>query len=128
MILLTKRNVCHQAIFYRRSVFNKIGLYNLKYPVVADWDFNIRCFQNDDIKKKYITRDIVVFNNVTGVSSLHHTDPFYDMVPATYIKELNKIKQERNDIISSRSYKIGEAIYGLLKRTGIVMLLNKFRN
>ncbi|MGY2133413.1 glycosyltransferase family 2 protein [Hymenobacter sp. HD11105] len=128
MTLLTSHNLCHQAIFYRKDVFDKIGFYNLKYPVVADWDFNIRCFQNENIQAQYIVRDIVLFNNLTGVSSLTHTDPFYDMVPVTYIKQLNIVKQEKNDIILSRSYIIGRAIYAFLKKTGFIALLNKFRS
>lgn len=44
--LLFKRNICHQAIFYRRGLFGTIGPYNLRYRVLADWDFNIRCFSN----------------------------------------------------------------------------------
>lgn len=41
-ILLT--NICHQAIFYNREFIVDNGLaYNLKYRILADWDFNIRC-------------------------------------------------------------------------------------
>lgn len=35
-------NICHQSIFYHKDVFNSIGLYNLKYPINADHDLNIR--------------------------------------------------------------------------------------
>ncbi|BDB42999.1 hypothetical protein IWGMT90018_34450 [Mycobacterium kiyosense] len=42
--LVFERNICHQAIFYRRELFSNIGPYNLRYRLWADWDFNIRCF------------------------------------------------------------------------------------
>lgn len=56
--LLFRRNICHQAIFYRRDLFAQLGPYNLRYPVWADWDFNIRCFQNPTLAPCHV--DIVV--------------------------------------------------------------------
>jgi len=41
---LFKKNICHQSIFYPRSVIKKVGFFNLKYKITADWDYNIRCF------------------------------------------------------------------------------------
>jgi glycosyltransferase involved in cell wall biosynthesis len=38
------RNICHQAIFYKKSVIEKIGYYNLKYVTNADFDYNMRCY------------------------------------------------------------------------------------
>ncbi len=43
------KNMCHQAIFYHRSCFEKMGCYNTKYPVCADWLFNIKCFTTSEI-------------------------------------------------------------------------------
>ena len=34
---LRRRNICHQAIFYQRSVFERLGFYNTKYRLLADW-------------------------------------------------------------------------------------------
>ncbi len=47
-----------QVRFYRRELFAGIGPYNLRYPVCADWDFNIRCFSNPALVNRYM--DIVV--------------------------------------------------------------------
>jgi glycosyltransferase involved in cell wall biosynthesis len=41
--LLTK-NICHQAIFYKAAFFRRVGEFNPKYVVCADWDFNMRCW------------------------------------------------------------------------------------
>jgi glycosyltransferase involved in cell wall biosynthesis len=51
---LFRRNICHQAIFYQRSVFERLGFYNTKYRSLADWEFNIRCFNDRGIRKRYI--------------------------------------------------------------------------
>jgi glycosyltransferase involved in cell wall biosynthesis len=39
---LLTRNVCQQALFYRRSLFAEIGRFDLRYRLHADWDLNLR--------------------------------------------------------------------------------------
>ena len=39
--LLTK-NICHQAIFYKKELFKEYGDFNLKYVVCADFDMNLK--------------------------------------------------------------------------------------
>ena len=46
---LMLQNICHQAIFYHRSVFKKIGNFNTVYKICADWDFNLHCFARFDL-------------------------------------------------------------------------------
>jgi len=50
---LIEKNVCHQGIFYGRECFNLCGIYDLKYPMVSDQEFNLRCFGCRNIKKIY---------------------------------------------------------------------------
>jgi glycosyltransferase involved in cell wall biosynthesis len=35
-------NVCQQAIFYRRRLFDTLGGFDLRYRLYADWAFNLR--------------------------------------------------------------------------------------
>jgi glycosyltransferase involved in cell wall biosynthesis len=46
---LTKLNICHQCIFYPKEVFNKY-VFDLKYPVYADYYLNLRCWYDTDFK------------------------------------------------------------------------------
>jgi glycosyltransferase involved in cell wall biosynthesis len=55
------QNICHQAIFFRKSVFNKTGKYNLKYKAYADWNHNISWFFSSKISKIYINQIIANF-------------------------------------------------------------------
>ncbi len=50
---LRQRNICHQAVFYGRTVFDMLGVYDVRFKVLADHAFNIKCFWNDRITKKY---------------------------------------------------------------------------
>ncbi|HEX4958640.1 MAG TPA: glycosyltransferase family 2 protein [Lacibacter sp.] len=51
---LLHRNINHQRIFYRRSLFEQYGGYDLQYKIASDHELNIRFFCNDAIRKKYI--------------------------------------------------------------------------
>lgn len=62
---LLKKNICHQAIFYNKSIFvNK--KYNSKYIICADWDFCLYCYSKYSFK--YINIIVSVFKT-GGVSS-----------------------------------------------------------
>lgn len=65
-------NICHQAIFYERTIFDVIGRYELRYRILADYVFNIKCFGNDKIQKTHL--DYVVANFEGGGLSARHKD------------------------------------------------------
>lgn len=66
--LILDRNICHQAIFYRRTVFENVGVFDERYRSWADWEFNIRCFRHPRIKTQWVNRKVAIYNNVTGIS------------------------------------------------------------
>ena len=66
-LLLKKMNICHQAIFYKRSVFSLAGDYNNDFKILADYDFNLRLFLKYNIEFQY-TDLIIAFYNDLGLS------------------------------------------------------------
>ena len=58
-----KTNLCHQAIFYRKDCFKKIGLFDTTYRFLADFDWNLRAFFQHDIKAAYIPHPACFFDN-----------------------------------------------------------------
>lgn len=66
--LLFQENLCHQAVFYRRSLFERLGGYSARYPIWADWDFNIRCFRHPDVRAFWFDRLIAVYQERAGLS------------------------------------------------------------
>ena len=66
--LLFQKNICHQAAFYRKTVFDKIGCYNLRYRIWADWDLNIRCFQHPAFVLRHMDIVIAYYNDTSGIS------------------------------------------------------------
>lgn len=79
--LLTK-NISHQAIFYKRSVFQQLGGYNLQYKLHADWDFNLACFTNETFQKVYIDLTIASFTEGSTSSKPDKTFIKAGLIPA----------------------------------------------
>ena len=52
--IIYRSNICHQAIFYRKSVFEITGLFDLNYPALADWKLNMHCLMDIRIKVAYV--------------------------------------------------------------------------
>jgi glycosyltransferase involved in cell wall biosynthesis len=74
---LMEKNISHQAIFYQKKVFEKVGVYNIAYKMHADWEFNIRCF-SQGIFFEY-TNQVIAFFGEGGVSAQHDV-PFLQEV------------------------------------------------
>lgn len=110
--LLFETNLCHQSVLYRRKLFEGIGPYNLRYPVWADWDFNIRCFSNPALVTRYMDIIIAKYNDMTGLSMRQSTDrefrkrlPMYFWVAAweTCRRMLTFFKQRENRRLALRA-------------------------
>jgi glycosyltransferase involved in cell wall biosynthesis len=112
--LMLESNICHQAIFYSRSVFAKLGNYNLQYKVYADWDFNIRCFMHPDFCIEYLDRVICLYNDIDGLSN-KLGDPdlkFLNLVPVYLVNE------QKKNFIHSVDYRLSQIVlrpYRLVK-------------
>ena len=60
------RNICHQAIFFGRDVFTAVGKFDLKYPVLADHAFNLKCFGDTRITIQYAPINVAIFETGGG--------------------------------------------------------------
>lgn len=72
------RNRCHQAIFYRRSVVRRLGGYNTKYKIWADYDLNLKWFFDKKVKKKHIPTVIAHYAE-GGYSSICDAEMLKDL-------------------------------------------------
>lgn len=72
---LLDKNICHQSIFYKKAVFDLIGLFNLRYPILADYDYNLRCFFHRKVKVKHV--DLIIANFSQGGFSSQRTDEIF---------------------------------------------------
>lgn len=90
---LKTKNISHQAIFYNKLIFKKLGKYGSTFKVCEDYLFNIRCFHDQSIKRKYLDLIIADFGS-QGISST--TNDGFIRHRLTYFKDLSimeKIKK-----------------------------------
>lgn len=65
---MLKKAICHQAIFYKREfLLSNNLLFDLRYPVSADWQFNLRCRRLTSFK--YVDQIVAVFT-AGGISTV----------------------------------------------------------
>jgi glycosyltransferase involved in cell wall biosynthesis len=93
--LIFVSNICHQAAFYRKTIFEKIGPFDLRCRIYADRDFNIRCFANKRIRTKYVDRLIAVYNEQDGLSARDKQDAAFRDKQNSYIKEYHRRPLQR---------------------------------
>ena len=74
---LIEKNICHQAIFYRKKVFEELGKFNTKYLALADWAFNMNWFGNSNIRRTYKDKVIAVWTQ-NGYSSTNPDNLFLE--------------------------------------------------
>ncbi len=73
--LLLVYDICHQSAFYGREVFELFGMYDLRYPVRADYAINAEAFSDPRIEKRYV--DLVIADYAGGgISALTEDKAF----------------------------------------------------
>lgn len=65
---LALRNICHQAIFYPRAVLQR-HRFDLRYPWLADWELNMRCFSDPSLRFEYLPVVVADYEDRRGLSS-----------------------------------------------------------
>lgn len=62
-----KNGFKHQSTFIKKSLFEKLGLYNESYKIAGDYEFWIRCFLNPSTTSKSYTTPLAIFQ-LDGIS------------------------------------------------------------
>jgi glycosyltransferase involved in cell wall biosynthesis len=55
-------SICHQAIFARRTLFQTVGEFNLRFRLNADYDWVIRVMRSDT-RIAYLDRQVALFSD-----------------------------------------------------------------
>ena len=72
---LFKKNICHQSIFFNKSIFKITGLFDLKFKAHADYDHNIKWFFNKKISHRY--ENLIISEYADGGFSSINGDPIF---------------------------------------------------
>lgn len=119
---LLGKNICHQAIFFNSKVFIKLGSFDESFPILADYDFNLRWFISSKIKHFYA--NIIIANYADGgLSSLVKKDEsfiyciWYKIIDYALESKISDsaiallLSTSYNFILKSRGYKIATYVY-----------------
>lgn len=88
---LNNQMICHPSAFVSYAIYRELGMYNLKYKIVSDYEFMLRMVRNKDVKF------IPVYNIIANFTS--------GGISGTYIgiQETNDVKYEFG-IVSKKHY------------------------
>jgi len=105
----------HPAMFFKREMHERIGLYSTQYKIAGDFDFIVRLFQTEDLS--YITcNEVYIKMNAGGLSD----------------KLSNKILLQREllDICRNRNLKTNHLLLllrFLIKLPDVIPKVSRFR-
>lgn len=122
---IMKYNICHQACMYKRDIFEKVGLYNIKFQLFADYWLNVLCFTKG-LKCRYL--DLILCNyNDLGLSYKKRDFEFDRQKKTLWLMQFSKYftrkeilrglnyKDERDAIVEIKKGNVLNGILGLLK-------------
>lgn len=99
-------NLCHQAVFARRALFESVGSFDLAFPIVADYDWLLRVFRSGAVTR-YIDRDVAVFFS----GGMHS-------------RSLEKLQREKRQVQSRYAgplaFSIGHFFFRLRRKLGLL--------
>ncbi|MFQ1970827.1 glycosyltransferase family 2 protein [Aeromonas veronii] len=113
---ILRKNICHQAIFYPKSFFNKQE-FNVKYKVLADYHMNLLAFGCNDLRKIYVNLTIAIYDDGAVGFSKVHTD-------TNFINDIDLIINS-NSSMGFRNYYLILKVLRKLKKTFFGFLYGK---
>lgn len=114
-----KSPICHQTVFIKHTLFQKYGLYETKYKVVADWAFFLLTIIKNNIKYIYSDIDVAEIeyeglssSDVGYVKSKKERTEFYRIHFSGYIRDYETLYQYKN----LKPYRWAARVYSFYKK------------
>ncbi len=105
-------NISHQSIFYPRKIF-KFYKYNTLYPILADYELNIRCHGDNSFSFEYMPFLIAEYDDIHGLSSNNTDEQFYT---------------DRKEIIKTNFSLVHYILFSIRHRIAIIFNILKIKN
>lgn len=118
-LFFIRTSLPHQSTFFNKKVFDKMGLYDEEYKIVADRAFYIKCFLSNQFVFKHINYPLVVFD-LSGVSNdpLHKEKQFlenermFQEYYGIYFEDYKKMLSLQSELNQAKR----ETLQGILRR------------
>jgi glycosyltransferase involved in cell wall biosynthesis len=106
------KNICHQGLFVQKSVFDRIGLFNTRYRMSADYEFNLR-WMGLNIPSQYVPETVVIYNE-KGLSGqvwdqVFDTEFYQLLIHHNIVStgSFEALKKKYNSLLYSTRFKTG---------------------
>lgn len=118
-LFFVRTSLPHQSTFFKREVFDKMGLYDERYKIVADRAFYIKCFLSNQFVFKHINYPLTVFD-LSGVSndpshkekqSLENESMFQEYY-GVYFEDYKRMLRLQSELNQAKR----ETLMGILRR------------
>jgi glycosyltransferase involved in cell wall biosynthesis len=67
-LFFVRSSLPHQSTFFKRDVFEKMGMYEEQYKIISDRAFYIKCFLSNQFVFKHVNYPLSIFD-LSGVSN-----------------------------------------------------------
>jgi glycosyltransferase involved in cell wall biosynthesis len=106
---LPYEDLCHQAVFVRRSLFDKVGKFDLQWRTSADYDWFLRVYAAGR-KVKYIDRRVAYF----AAGGFHATNAkaLADERQALRLRYVSPLKLTVGSFLSRAAHKVSKLLHG----------------
>nr|WP_294899524.1 glycosyltransferase family 2 protein [uncultured Pedobacter sp.] len=118
---IVQKNICHQAIFFKKAVFDTIGCFDIRYSSHADWEHNLRWFLSKTIKKVYI--NLVIANYADGGFSSTNGDVLFSNIKNWKVALLRKTEIPFFDKLIILKSELAKALFTGRKRDFLTILI-----
>ena len=100
--------ICHQAMFCRRSVFDRVGLFDTSFRISSDLDWNIRAFGYKHVRYTHVPLVLCAYSR-GGLSSkgMSNREPYviraryFNRVELTYAQSVRWSRRVQSRLKSS---------------------------
>lgn len=83
--MMLKNRIHHQGVFYPSYVFDKIGAYDLKYKILADYHFNLKMLLDEKCNQRiFVVGDDIAVCSDFGVSDTPKFSNYYEEIKIRY--------------------------------------------
>jgi len=106
-------NICHQAIFYPRRVF-ELHRFDTRYRLWADHALNIACYGDKRLRFAYIGKLVCLFNDHSGATA-YATDARFEADRESLIRAHLPLRLLLAYLVRTRISKLRRWL-GLLRR------------
>lgn len=102
---------CHQAVFFKTSLFQRTGLYDESFRILADWALLTLALAKYHASYRYLEDVVIAYYDTTGISSQKQSEQIMQQEKLRIMQEhfpvliddMNELQQLRKELKEMKS-------------------------